>query len=210
MHSYKLFTPIALTPGNFESFRALMQLQETGQLMPHHIADFADAHKRDAMIPIKGPQRLIQASRETPGAYTEMLMWRMPSVNERDPSKMTLLFLDIVPDGSDYAYVPRRWMVGSAVQAVFPYKMSCCPGLSALATYRQGGQIHPALLENAKFVTADYQDLFCLTKPGAQGIQVDEHGGLLSHWYDHVAGIDHQCHAHTHALTMPEKLALRI
>lgn len=183
--------------------------------MPDQLAAFYNDFRNDAFQRVQG-KRQLRKHDSNPDAATETIMWSGNPSNPADPTKLAMLTWDIFPDGTDkegkrrFAFQPRRWLLGSNVQAVILYEMSCCAGLSAIGTFKQNGKILPALFENQKFVTPDYRDLFKLSAPAGtkSGLEIDHDGGILSHWYDHITDRPHDCQTR-HALSMPGRLNIR-
>lgn len=207
MPEYKIYAPIAVTADNFEAFKALLALGQN--VMPTRIAEFAAANGTNAFTEIKGPSLLVIPG-EQKGTYTQVRLFTSDKASPPAPSKMAALFLDVTDlGGGKFSSQPRQWLLGADVQALIPYKMSCCSGLSAIAAYKQGGKLQPALLENAKFVQLGRNDIFGLSKEGESGLKVDETGGMLKHWYTHLMRIQHNCASQARIAVPPRLLAFR-
>lgn len=206
--NYQIYDPVRITADNFSAFDTLLARQESGELMPADIADFAKNFKDDAFTRIKGPERLLFKNPDVQGAFVEVMMWTADKANPDDPSKMAMLFLDVVPAGEGkFSFEPRRWLLGAGVQAVIPYQMTCCAGFSAIAAYKQDGRMTPALLENQNYVREIHRDLFRLTAEGGEsGLGIDPDGGVLAHWHAHLTRQQgHVCHGHK-PLATPARL----
>lgn len=203
MSQYTVYAPIALNAGNFQAFTDL--LVEGGNVLPSAVAAFATANSKAAFREIKGTRPLVVTGQN--GAYTQIRLFTSDTANPPAPSKMAALFLDVIPAGDNrFLYQPRQWLLGADAQVVIPYQMTCCSGLSALAAFKQAGQLQPALIENTKFVRAEHRDLFRLTTAGAEsGLKIDRTGQELQHWYVHMAGIRHDCGSHA-KIVIPNRL----
>lgn len=212
MSTYKLYAPIALTAENFSDFVALLRENENETLNPDHIGGFAEKFNECAYVPVPEPKSYVMRNPDIDGAYLQALMWTAKDGAGDDMTKKALLFMDIFPNGKNddgspkFRMEPRQYILGAGAQCVIPYKMSCCPGLSALAVFKQGGEMHPDLLENPKFVKGGNRDLFgLLSDDDNQGIRIDRDGGILDHWYKHVMHLEHSCHSHA-KISIPPRL----
>lgn len=203
MSQYEVYRPIAITADNFRDFTSL--LSSGKGVMPTEISKFVTANENHAYREIIGPSLLVVPG-DNKGSYVQIRLFTADKSNPPVPSRMAALFMDILPLGDGkFSSQPRQWLLGQDVQAVIPYKMSCCSGLSAIAAYKQGGKLQPALLENAKFVLLSRTDLFSLAKPGESGLKVDPSGDVLRHWYTHLMRMEHDCGSHAR-ITVPRQL----
>ncbi len=192
MSTYQLYAPVGLTAENFESFQDLMEKQAAGSVSPEDVARFAERNVKDAFVQEPEPRPYLLMNKDVPGAYTRVIMWHAKGAAADDMSKRAMLFLDIVQGANGNLLQPRRFVLGSSAQCVIPYRMECCPGLSALVSYKQNGQLHAGLVENDRFTTPDHRDLFGI-KSGKSNMVVDQEGSLLRHWQTHILRKVHAC-----------------
>lgn len=219
--------PVALDERNFNDFTNLLEAAHTQNIMPADIGRFIDKYKQThAFTPITRtpdaqgrPRSFGTQNPDIKGGFTEMRLFTATPQTPDNPRYMAMLYLDILPitqtspqQPPQYVQYPRRWLVGNGVQALMAYQMSCCAGTSAVGLYHDedaGGTL-PVLLENRKFMKPEYQDLFRLrdahqaTGP-ATGLNIDPEGKILTHWYNHMREIAHDC-ASSPALSLPHAL----
>lgn len=200
MSNYQLYAPIGLNAQNFGDFKNLLVQQAQDLMNPENIAGFATANAHEAYEPLPEPKPYMMRNPDVAGAYTRVLMWQAKGAAADDMNRKVALFMDVIPVPGvqkQYSYQPRQYILGPGAQCVIPYRMSCCPGLSAVACYKQQNGLTAALFESEKFTTPDHRDIFGV-KSGRGGILIDHDGAILRHWQNHVMRVDHDCGSSPH------------
>lgn len=210
MSTYVVYAPVELKATNFAGFKEILTSQANGNLSARLLSDFITTNQNDLMPPVKAEKNLIQRHATIAGAFTRTMMWKPQGADINDMSRAVMLFLDVLPDGTGpdgkpkHRYEPRQYIMGANAQCVIPYRLDCCPGLSALAFYKSGGQLNVALLEDDKYTTADHRDLFGVNRDSGESVKIDHDGHMLKHWQDHMLGTEHNCGGSA-KIAFPEK-----
>lgn len=189
MVTFEIHEPICITPENFSGFISLMQHTQEGILKTQEIADFMINNNGARMTPIKTEKPCLIPHPSIQNAYTRIIMFSAPPREAGGLERYAVLFIDAIPKGSEWELLPRQWLFGPDLQAVLPYKMSCCTGLSAAAIFKQGGVMHSALLEDAQTVKSEFRDLFGINRSDQNtGICFDPTGETIEQWRRLVTG----------------------
>jgi hypothetical protein len=185
--------PVLITGDNASSFKRLIDQKNGNGVNPADIAHFIAKFKADAMQPVVTERPYAFRDPHNPNVITRVVMYAAPPLEGQDDSRLVALLIDItMKDGKRNEIYPREWVIGPGVQALFPYKMSCCSGLSAFSVFEHEGKMRPFLLENARMTTPQYQDLFNIERSNSETrIEFDPDGEGLIHWLSHMIDPTH-------------------
>ncbi len=185
--------PILITRDNASSFKRLIDQKNDGNVNPADISRFMTEFKADAMQPVTTQRPYAFRDPHNPNVITRVVMYSAPPSKAHDISHLAALLIDItMKDGKRNEMYPREWVIGPGVQAIFPYQMSCCSGLSAFSVFEHEGKMRPLLLENTHMTTLQYRDLFNIERLNSETrIEFDPDGEGLIHWLSHMIDPTH-------------------
>ncbi|MBN8521676.1 MAG: hypothetical protein J0L77_07265 [Alphaproteobacteria bacterium] len=190
---FEIFAPILITANNYSAFENTVAQKNNGSVNPADISRFMANFKADAMQPVATERPYAFQDPQNPNVITRVVMYAAPPSKGQDISRLAALLIDMtLKDGKQDQTHPREWIIGPGVQAIFPYKMSCCSGLSAFGAIKQDGKTTPILLENIRMTTEKYRDLFNIENPNKPiRIKFDPDGKSLIHWLSHMIDPTH-------------------